>query len=178
MIGVLDMSNELSPLSCEVSATPEQIPGGAHVGRIHIGHGHHATPKQGCYLICVYFVVLGFAAMDGFHIESVAQDEGNILFTAEIGEPVPGEDALNSHDDVLSKRSDSLQEGVGICFDVPVQDDFAFLVENAQVHCPGVQVDTAGKFVLLGVKSHLRPPLDKDFGFQNHTCFGYDSGGP
>ncbi len=31
MIGVLDMGNKLSPFSCKVSATPEQIPGGAHV---------------------------------------------------------------------------------------------------------------------------------------------------
>ncbi len=73
------MGNELSPFSGEVSATPEQIPGGAHVGRINVGHGHHATPKQGRYFISVYFVVLGFAAVDGFHIESMAQDEGDSL---------------------------------------------------------------------------------------------------
>jgi len=131
VIGVLDMGNELSPFSCEVSATPEQISGGAHIGRINIGHGHHAAPEQGRDLICVYFVVLGFAAMDGFHIESVAQDEGNILFTAEIGEPVPGEDAFNGNDNVLSERCDGLQEDVGICFDVPMQDDFSLLVKYA-----------------------------------------------
>jgi len=115
--------------------------------------------------------------MDGFHIESVAQDEGNILFTAEIGEPVPGEDALNGNDNVLTEWRDGFQEDVGVCLDVPMQDDISFLVENAQVHCPGVQIDTAGKFVLLGVKSHLRPPLGKVW-VLNHTCFGYGSGGP
>ena len=82
VIGVLDMGNELSPFSCEVSATPEQVSGGAHVGRINIGHGHHAAPKQRCYLICVYFVVLGFASVDGFHVQGMAQNKRDILFTA------------------------------------------------------------------------------------------------
>ncbi len=161
VIGVLDMGNEFSPFSCEVSAPPEQISGGAHIGRINIGHGHHAAPKQGCYLICVYFVVLGFAAMDGFHIESMAKDEGNILFTAEIGEPVPGEDALNGNYDVLTIWRDRLEKDVGVCLDVPMQDDLSFLVEDAKVHSPCVKIDTAVKFVLLDVKSHLRPPFGK-----------------
>src|SRR4030042_3598362 len=68
VIGVLDMGNELSPFSCEVSATPEQISGGSHFGWIDIGHWHHAATKQGRYLICVYFVVFCLATMDGFLI--------------------------------------------------------------------------------------------------------------
>ena len=32
-------------------------------------------------------------------------------------------------------------------------------VQNAQVHLPRVQVDTAIVLVLLGIKSHLRPPF-------------------
>jgi hypothetical protein len=131
VIGVLDMSNEFSSFSGEMRATPEQISGGTHVGRIHIGHGHHASPQQGRYLIGVYFVVLGFASMDGFHIESVTQDKGDVLFTAEIGEPVPGENAFYGNDDVLTEWRDGFQKDIGVCLDVPMQDDLSFLVENA-----------------------------------------------
>jgi hypothetical protein len=168
MIGVLDMGDEFSPFPGKMSAPPEQISGGAHVGRINIGHRHHTTPEQGRYLICVYFVVLGFAVMNRFHIERVAQDEGNVLFIAEIGEPVPSEDALYCYNNIFAVRSYTLQKNIGVCFNIPVKNDLALLVEDAKIHCPCVKVYTAGKFVLLGVKSHLRPPCEKGFGFLNH----------
>jgi hypothetical protein len=44
-------------------------------------------------------VVLGFAAVDGFHIEGVPQDEPDAFGGAEIGEPVPGEHALHGGDE-------------------------------------------------------------------------------
>ena len=66
----------------------------------------------------------------------------------------------------------------GFGFDVPVQDDLSLLIEDAEIHRSCVQIDTTVKFVLLGVKSHLRPPLGKVFGYLNHTCFGYGSRGP
>jgi hypothetical protein len=108
----------------------------------------------------------------------MAQDKRDILLIAEIGDPVPGEDAFYGHDNVLTIWRDSLQKDVGICFDVPVQDDLPLLGQDAKIHGLGVQIDSAGKFVLLGVKSHLRPPMGKGFGSLNHTCFGYASGGP
>ena len=107
----------------------------------------------------------------------MAQDEGNILFTAEIRKPVPGEDALYSNDDVLPVWCDGFQEDVGICFDIPVQENFPFLVENAKVHGPGVQIDAAGKFVLLGVKSHTRPPYKEFFGSRIIPVSGMVQGG-
>jgi hypothetical protein len=39
--------------------------------------------------------------MDGFHIEGMAQDEGDTFFLAEIGDPVPGKDTFNDNDDVF-----------------------------------------------------------------------------
>jgi hypothetical protein len=35
--------------------------------------------------------MFGLAPVNGFHLEGVSQDEGNALFRAEVGEPVPGE---------------------------------------------------------------------------------------
>ena len=41
-----------------------------------------------------------------------------------------------------------------IGFDVSVHSGFSFLVENADIHFSGVQIDTAIVCVLFGVKSH------------------------
>jgi hypothetical protein len=108
----------------------------------------------------------------------MAQDERDILLAAEVGDPIPGNDAFNRNNDVLSIRGDRLQKGVRIGFDVSVKDGSALLVEDTKIHRPCMQIDTAVKFVLLFVKSHMRPPWEKVFGFLNHTCFGYGSGGP
>jgi hypothetical protein len=107
----------------------------------------------------------------------MAENEGNVFFTAEIGEPIPGEDAFNGNDNVLSIWSNGFEKDLRVCFDIPVKYDLSFLVEDAEIHRPGMQIDAAVKFVLLGVKSHLRPPFS-EIGFLNHTCFGYGSGGP
>jgi hypothetical protein len=69
--------------------------------------------------------------MDGFHIERMAQNKGNILFAAEIGYPVPGKDTFYGNDNVFSVWCDGLQEDVGIRFDIPMQDDLSFLIEDA-----------------------------------------------
>ena len=53
------------------------------------------------------FVVLGLAAVDRIHIERVAQDEGNALAGTQVSEPVPGEHALDGHDETFAKRLDS-----------------------------------------------------------------------
>ncbi len=94
----------------------------------------------------------------------MTENKRNVLFTTEIGEPVPGEDAFNSYNDILTIWSDGLEKDVRIGLDIPVKNDLPFLVEDTKVHCSGVQVDTTVKFVLIGVKSHLRPPCEKDFG--------------
>ena len=108
----------------------------------------------------------------------MAKDKRDLLSRAEIGEPVLGEDALNGNDNVFSIWSNGLQKDVGISLDISVQEDLTLLVEDAEMHRPCVQIDTAVKFVLTGVKSYLRPPMGKDLGSLNHTCFGYGSGGP
>ena len=42
----------------------------------------------------VFAIVLGFAAVDGFHGECVAEDEVDAFAFAQIREPVPSEHAL------------------------------------------------------------------------------------
>ena len=39
--------------------------------------------------------------MDGLHIEGMAQDEGNPLVGAEVGQPVPGQETFDAHDHIF-----------------------------------------------------------------------------
>src|SRR5262249_50359882 len=92
--------------------------------------------------------------MDRFHVQGVAQDKRNLLGGAQVGEPVPGEHALTSNYQVVTKVSDGLQKSSGMGRDVCLADDRAGLVEDADGQSPGVQIDAAVKSVLLVVETH------------------------
>src|SRR4029450_4094608 len=92
--------------------------------------------------------------MDGFHVESVPQDKGDFLFSAEIGEPIPGEHAFDRDDEPLTVGSNGLEERFRSGFHITVQQGLTIVAHDADVHGPGMQVDTAVKLVWVGVESH------------------------
>jgi len=126
----------------------------AHALRVHAGHGKHAAAKKGCNLLRVDFVVLGFPAVDGFHVQGVAEHEGGPFPTAQIGDPVPGEDTLHRHRDILSEWGDRFQKCIGTRLVVPVQENLTRLVHDAEEHRSCVQVDAAVELMLMRVESH------------------------
>ena len=97
---------------------------------------------------------VGLAAVDGFHVERMAQDEGDLFASAEVGEPVPGEHTFDGDDKIFAVRGDSFEEGVGIRAHVPVDEYRSRLIQDTQVHGACVQVDAAVVLVLSGVESH------------------------
>lgn len=99
--------------------------------------------------------IFAFAAMDSFHIECMAQDEGDRLLGAEIGEPIPDEHALDGDDDILPVGLDGPEKGLRRGLTVFVEHGVALLIQDAKVHGSGVQIDSAIKFVLVGVQSHM-----------------------
>jgi hypothetical protein len=103
--------------------------------------------------------------MDGFHVQRVTQDECNAVLSAQIGDPVPAKDALDTDDDVFQEGEDQLKEHLGIGGDVFMESGFAFLVDDADVHFACVQIDAAVKLVLLFVESH---------GVASFGCMGLD----
>ena len=103
-------------------------------------------------------IVFGFASMDGLHIESVPEDEGDILIGSEIGKPIPGEGAFDANDDIAAKWLDGGEELIRIGFDVSFETDFAGLIENAEKHGAGMDINTAIILVLFGVESHFKGP--------------------
>jgi hypothetical protein len=93
--------------------------------------------------------------MNGFHVQGMAQDERYAMHGTEIGDPIPGEHTFHGDDNVLSERLDDLEENFSICFDISVQPDLPGFIQDAEIHFFGMKVDSAIKFVLFGVKSHL-----------------------
>jgi hypothetical protein len=154
MVGVLDVGEEATSLPNELEASPEKISSGAHLGRVDVSLGNHASPEEGCDLEGVDAVVLGFASVDGFHIESVTENEVDAFPCAEVGEPVPGEHALHRDGEVVAEGGDCLQEDLGVRREVPMNEDLSFLVEHADVHVPRVQVDATVVLVGYVVESH------------------------
>ena len=103
-------------------------------------------------------VVFGFGPVDGFHVEGMAEGEGDLVLGAEVGEPVPVEDALRRDDQVFPVGFDSLEEAGSVAGEVLVKQDVALGVKNAQIHGAGVKVDTAVMLMLLGIEAHGSPP--------------------
>src|SRR6185436_19082586 len=96
---------------------------------------------------------------DGLHVERVTEHEGDVLSRTQIGEPVPGEDALDADDDVVAVRRDGAQQRLGAGGHVLVEHDVTAGVEDADVHDACMQIDSAVILVLLCVESHPRSPL-------------------
>jgi len=70
------------------------------------------------------------------------------------------------------------QKYIRVRFDVPLQNDFPLCVEDTEVHTLGVEINSTEKFVLLGVKSHIRPPFGNIFLGPESYPKRYDSRGP
>jgi hypothetical protein len=85
----------------------------------------------------------------------MAQDEGDRLLGAEIGEPVPDEHAFDGDNDILPVGLDGPEKVIRGGSAVTVEHGFALLIQDAKVHGSGVQIDSAIKLVLVGVKSHM-----------------------
>jgi hypothetical protein len=61
----------------------------------------------------------------------VSEDEGNLLGVAEIADPVPSEEALDSDDDIGAKGSKEVEEELLVGGNLLLTDDVAGLVEDA-----------------------------------------------
>src|SRR6516165_9267045 len=84
----------------------------------------------------------------------MAQHEVDVLRVAQIGQPVPAEEALAGDHQAIAERGNGFEKSSRLRGHFLVQDDGAGVVEDAQVHCPGVQIDAAIKCVRVLVKTH------------------------
>ena len=92
----------------------------------------------------VHPVVLVFAAVDGFDIERVGQNEAQAGGLASIGQPIPAEHAFATDGQVVFVSSDELKEEFEIVvLDVGVDQFLALAVHEADVHLVGMKVYSA-----------------------------------
>jgi hypothetical protein len=84
------------------------------------------------FLAGVDLVVLDLAAVDGLQVHGEAEDEVDPLGLAQVGEPVPGEQALDADDEPTAERRDGGEEGLGLAGELPVVDDLAVPVEESR----------------------------------------------
>lgn len=153
-VGVLNVREQLAPLADKESAAAHEVAGSSLLSRIDIGVREVSSAQQGSDLVGVDPVVLGLAAMDSLHLESMAEDELDALFVAEVGDPIPAEEALDSDSQVLAVGFEGPEELVSVAVELPVDEGFAFLVEDAEIQAPSVEVDAAVVTMLLGIESH------------------------
>jgi hypothetical protein len=92
--------------------------------------------------------------VNGSHVESVTENEGDFVLSAKISEPVPGEDALDGDGDVVTVRGDSVEEGFWLSGDVSMENDLSVVVEDAEVHGSGVEIDATVIVMFSCVESH------------------------
>ena len=156
--GILDVSQKLSSLAGEIHSAAEQIAGGAHFGRVDVGHGEHSTSGEHGDFLGVDSVIFRFSSVNGFHVKGVTENESYSFLFAQISKPVPGEGALDCNDETVPVLSDRFQEDLPVSFDVTVEENRAIAVNDAEVHGFCVKVDSAMVFVLFRVESHSVPP--------------------
>jgi hypothetical protein len=109
----------------------------------------HATAEHEGKLLRSDRLVLGVAAVKGFHREGLPQDNGNALLRTAVGEPLPGQQTLDGPDDPLAVRRDGLENGCRSGLHVTAQEDCSRLMHDADVQAPRVEINTTIKWVRL-----------------------------
>jgi hypothetical protein len=112
-------------------------------GGVDVGHRDHPAAQQHGNLVGIDPVVLRLPAVDRLHVKCVPQNEGDLLTGAKVREPVPREDALDGHHDVVAVRGHGAQERCRGRVHVLVRDDLTGLVQDADVQRARVQIDAA-----------------------------------
>jgi hypothetical protein len=64
----------------------------------------------------------------------MAKNEGDPFFLAQIGQPVPGEDAFHSHHDILPEGSEGAEKSFRVCVDVLMKTDVAPGIQDTDEH--------------------------------------------
>jgi hypothetical protein len=84
----------------------------------------------------------------------MTKDKTDVVFGAQISQPVPAKHAFDTNSDVVQIRENQVKKHPGIGFDVFMHFDFTLAVEDAYIHITGMQVDPAVVLMLMLVKSH------------------------
>ena len=154
-VGQLDVRLQLGAPVDEVVAPAQQIPGGAHLLGVDMGQRIDPSTDQFGDLLGIDLIGLGFAAMNRHHVDGMSKNKRDSFHLTEISQPMPGEDALDTHHDVFPIGCDQFQEPIRLCRNILMEEDLPLIVQDADVHHFGMQVDSAVVLVRSVVNSHL-----------------------
>jgi len=101
------------------------------------------------------------------------EDKRQPLPSAQVSKPIPGEDACDADDQILPRGRNRLEKGVGSRWHIPVHEDLSILVQDAEVHGAGMQVNATIKFVLFGGES---PEVSSSFASDSFPLSAYHRG--
>jgi hypothetical protein len=100
--------------------------------------------------------------MNGLEVERMREHELDGVLLAEIGKPVPAEDALGGDDQVVHAGLDSREKGRGLAGQRLVEQGGAAVIGQAEVHGSRVQVNATVVTVIAAIESHEVPPGSVD----------------
>jgi hypothetical protein len=152
-VGIVPMRSKCRACAPQGRAASEQVAGGAHLRRRDRGWWKHAAAEQRRHLLGSALVVFGLAAVQGFPGESLPQHAGAACCGPYVGEPGPGEETLDGHDQAGTRGRHSLEQRCRRGWHGAVEQPCAIVAQDADVQTPGMQVDTAVKGVLIGGES-------------------------
>ena len=148
-VGLLDSSESRRACAHERPPAPQEVTGRMPLSGIDVGLGQHAAAEEHRHRMGIDCIVLGLTAMHRLQIEGMAQDAGKPRGGAEVGQPVPGQETFDAHDQSVSVRGTRLQERLGGRFHMAVEQELSILVEDAQRHRAHVQVEATVQLVGL-----------------------------
>jgi hypothetical protein len=90
----------------------------------------------------------------------MSKDKGNVFHGTEISQPVPGKHTFGADHDILAVWLDSLEKDIRFSPDIAVQKGIPVLIENAEIHFVGMEIDSAVKCMLFSIKSHEKASLE------------------
>ena len=162
VVDLLDVRESFGPSSDEVSTSSKEVAGCSELFRVNVCERKRPSADEASDLFAIDGVRLDFPYEDGSHVESVSENELDLVFLHEICQPIPVEGGLAGDDETLLVGCEGVQEDLGVfALEVLVEQDFPVVVDNADVHGRSVQVDPAVELALLIVEFHHESPWGK-----------------
>lgn len=150
-MGLLDMREPRRPFA-HAMPPPEQSAGRAHHGGLDIRRRPHPPAEPHGHRVRINLIVFSLAAVNRCHREGMPEHKRSPLTSAEVGEPVPGQETLDGHDASGATWCHGPEEYLRTGLHVLVETDRPSLVQETDRPAPGMPTDAAIQVVLFGVK--------------------------
>jgi hypothetical protein len=148
------MGQQRRPCAQPMQAPPEPSPGGAPGGRLHSRLWEHPATAQDRQFVGGERGGFRLAPRDRLHLARVPEDQRNSCARPEVGQPIPGEEAFDADDELGPLGCHGVAKRCWASRHMPVDKTRAILVQEAEVHGAGLQLEATVNVGLFRVESH------------------------